>query len=510
MALAWLHGALQHLRGGLQTTLPYTFGQKYGGDFRAALREAQGLAYVEMLGGFAVLVALNLLFFREDNWGYFDVNPHPFWLVVVPIAVRYGALPGYASGFLAAFLYLAFVVLQPRSVFAVDILSSQALLNPVLFLIGGGVLGEVREAHKRVHKELAARYDEVEAGLQDIAQRYLTAVEINREMQRRIVTQTATVTTLYQAAKALEDLEIEHLVPSLLELVTTFIEAESCAVYLREDGRFVLRAGRPEQVVPERPRELDVTRGVLALVVRERRTATVRDVIAEATPAEIRRQRLLMATPLLGENQEVIGIMTVEQMPFLRFTPTAVKLFALLGDWASTAFQRALRFQETRDRNIEDELTGAYSYSYMTKRLGEEYLRARLYRLPLTLLALQVEDYHAIAPVQLPRVLRTLGIVFRQHSRPFDILGKYATEDVFLLAVPHVGEAEARALGQRIQQEIQAFGFKPFDDERTLGMRVGVASLTEGVDSAQELVERAVRELAAPAPARPLSSEPLR
>jgi len=39
---------------------------------------------------------------------------------------------------------------------------------------------------------------------------------------------------------------------------------------------------------------------------------------------------------------------------------------------------------------------------------------------------------------------------------------------------------------------------------------VGIASLTEGVDSAQELVERAVRGLVARAPARPWSSEPVR
>src|SRR5207237_19733 len=191
---------------------------------------------------------LNLLFFRRDNWGFFDSNPHPFWLVIVPIAVRYGALPGYAAGFLGAFIYLVFIVLQPRSAFVVDILSVQALLNPVLFIIIGASLGELRESQKRGQKELAQRFEEVDSGLQDIAQRYLAAVEINKEMERRIVTQTSTVTTLYQGAKALEKLDIEELSPSVLELVTNFIEAEACALYLRENGRYVLKAARPEKV----------------------------------------------------------------------------------------------------------------------------------------------------------------------------------------------------------------------------------------------------------------------
>ena len=107
----------------------------------------------------------------------------------------------------------------------------------------GGVLGEVREAHKRAHRDVARRYDEIEASLQDLAERYLAAVEINREIQRRIVTQTSTVTTLYQAAKALEQLEIEELAPSILQLVTEFIEADACALYLRRDGQLELKEG---------------------------------------------------------------------------------------------------------------------------------------------------------------------------------------------------------------------------------------------------------------------------
>src|SRR5207302_929012 len=156
-------------------------------------------------------------------------------------------------GLMAALLYMLFIIFQPRSVFAVDILSSQALLNPVLFILIGATLGELRESQKRAHKTLAAKYENVDAGLQDLAVRYLAAMEVNHEMQRRIVTQTSTVTTLYQAAKALEQLDIEALSPSVLELTTSFIEADSCALYLRQDGRFALRAGRPERPDFARP-----------------------------------------------------------------------------------------------------------------------------------------------------------------------------------------------------------------------------------------------------------------
>src|SRR5919199_5380839 len=79
-----------------------SFRRIYGGNLRAALRDTQPVAYAEIVIGLAVLVAINLLFFRTDNWGFFDANPHPFWLIILPIAVRYGALPAYVAGLLSA------------------------------------------------------------------------------------------------------------------------------------------------------------------------------------------------------------------------------------------------------------------------------------------------------------------------------------------------------------------------------------------------------------------------
>ena len=94
----------------------------------------------------------------------------------------------------------------------------------------------------------------------------------------------------------LEQLEIEELAPSILQLVTEFIEADSCALYLRRDGQLELREARPAAVAFNRPRTLDMSRGITGAVATDKRTITVRDVMAEATPSEIMAQPLLMAT----------------------------------------------------------------------------------------------------------------------------------------------------------------------------------------------------------------------
>ena len=470
------------------------FWRKGRRGLRAALRGSPKLAYVEIGVGLGLLAVINLLFFPDDV-GFRDANPHPFWLIVILIAVRYGALPGYAAGAMSALVYLAFSVLRAGSVIQADILSVQVLLNPVLFLLVGGVLGELQESHKRTYKRLAARYDKVETSIRDLAQRYLASMELSRELGRRIADQTSTVMTLYKSAKSLENLEMQTLSSSVLELIASFIDVESCALYLDRDGRFVLEAARPADVDFDRPEELDTTRGILRIVLVERRTATVRDVMPEATPALIMGQRLLMAAPLLSEDGEVMGILTVERMPFLRFTPASVKLFALLSDWASSAFQRALKFQQTRDRNLEDEVTGAYNYSYVLKRLGEEIDRSRRGGLPLTLIALSIKDHEEITPVKLTTVLRTLNLTFRRHTRAWDIFGKHATDGIFLLVLPQATTHQAQIVAERLERELEGYEFKPFDDDRNLEVNTGLVSLAENVTSADLLVEEAVRDL---------------
>ncbi len=460
-------------------------------DPRAGILGAQPLAYLEMAIGFGALVAVNLVFLPADP-GFVGVDPHPSWLVVIPIAVRYGAVPGYVVGLLAAVLYLVFAVVRGGSLFDAGILSTQVLLDPVLFILAGAALGELRQAHKRAHARVAERYDEVEDGLQDLAQRYLASMELARELERRVSGQTSTVMTLYRAAKALENVETRDLSPSVLELAASFVDAESCAIYLRRNGGFVFEGGRPQNPGFERPEKLDTTQGLPAAALGQKRTVTVRDLVSDATPAQIARQRPLMVTPLLGEDGEAMGMLVVEKMPFLRFTSASVKLFSMLGDWASGAFQRAFRFQQAKDRNVEDEITGAYNHLYMLKRTEEEMQRARRHGIALSLLAISIADYDEIPPVRVPSVLRTLGLIFARQTRPFDVLGKHVDEGVFLLLIPHADAQQGAAVGDRISREVAAFAFKPFDDERDMRLITNAAPLPESTIDARGFVEEAV------------------
>src|SRR5262249_47722411 len=105
------------------------------------------------------------------------------------------------------------------------------------------------------------------------------------------------------------------------------------------------------------------------------------------------------------------------------------------------------------------------------------------------------EHYEAIPDVNVPSVLQTLSMVLGHYIQPIDILSKYTMDDMFLMALPHRTAGNGEALARRVVQEIESYRFRPFGTEELLTVKIGVASATAEVESAEALIERAIRAI---------------
>ena len=59
----------------------------------------------EIVIGLAIFAFINIMWF-QDNLGLTNVSPHPLWIIVVFIAVRYGSLQGLIAGLLCSLVLL--------------------------------------------------------------------------------------------------------------------------------------------------------------------------------------------------------------------------------------------------------------------------------------------------------------------------------------------------------------------------------------------------------------------
>lgn len=312
-----------------------------------------------LLGTVAISTAGILI---PRHWGLLDLQPHPLWIVVIGIAVRYGAASGYTAGAAAAASYMMFLCFTPE--LHLHPPRTPQLAQPFLLLTVGIALSELAGSQRRRLATTEARYQQAMAMFDYVVKRQRALSDQKSELERRILDQSTSLPTLYHVAKSLHVLDVEAVYQAIVEVVSSVFAAEACALYLcREDG-LELWTGSPQV---GRPAVLHAPTGVLGRALRERRVVTIHDRLKDEDPlaASDDDDPVVMAGPLLDRGQ-ILGIVAVERLPFERLSRASTRTFQLILDWSSvallnavahTALQRKPRRRSTPQRS--DPLTAS-------------------------------------------------------------------------------------------------------------------------------------------------------
>ena len=139
-------------------------------------RATPGSYALEILLGLALLSALNFYFF-PDRPGFAGISPHPYWVVVLPVAARYGFFGGVWSGAAAGALYFILRAMAIPDVSLLDISVFEFWGLPLFFLVGGVVLGEIRQVQIRRQLEMVVERDDAKHALDRLENQYRTLAE---------------------------------------------------------------------------------------------------------------------------------------------------------------------------------------------------------------------------------------------------------------------------------------------------------------------------------------------
>jgi GGDEF domain-containing protein len=221
---------------------------------------------------------------------------------------------------------------------------------------------------------------------------------------------------------------------------------------------------------------------------------------------------VLVAGPLFGGDGAVVGAIAVERLPFMRLTPTTIRLFSLILDWGSTALQNATLYAESRAGSIIDAETGAYAGVHMLRLVRQESRRSDRYRLPLAIVMLQIDRFEAVPPDARAALSRAVVAIARRDLRTVDILGHHSTPGMFLLVLPMTDAQAVQVVVARIDDHLQDARLRPYGDHRPLV--VNYEFLTNGREyrDSEQIIRHVFRDDGAivrdappsPPPPRPL------
>lgn len=206
----------------------------------------------------------------------------------------------------------------------------------------------------------------------------------------------------------------------------------------------------------------------------------------------------VVAFPLGCRGRRVGALIGLDRAPSAREPRLAVRMLRavrVLLEPASVALDNALLLQRAEELSVTDDLTQLYNSRYLNLVLRRETKRASRSGRPLSLLFIDLDGFKSINDAHGhlfgSRALVEAAAVIRGSARETDVAARFGGDE-FSVVLPDTGGEGAFAVGERIRERIAAHRFLAEDNlDVHLTTSVGVATLPDVADSADELVQAA-------------------
>jgi len=380
----------------------------------------------ETLAGIAIILFINFMWFRSDM-GFIGVSPHPLWIVVIFIAVRYGSFQGFVGGFLCGVALVLSVSysMEIEQQFAFSDIPARQFRLAGLFVFFGFLVGEERSRINRFINKRMAKYNKLRNEFEALAMDRMALKNINTELQGRILSQADTLNTVYEAARELVTLKIDHLYPSVIRLVGKFIGPDKCSLYIYEDGKFLLKGSNGWGDEIRERAILSTSPDIFKKVLEEKRVVTVSDIFKSENLKWKEGKDPCMVSPLFfGDDPDVVmGLIVIDDIPFIKFNPDTVRFLSILSDWVSKSLDNAFATTTVRMTDIYNKELGIFNYNYGMRRLKEALVNAQAADVLSSVLLVKIGNYDELAEDKKIATLKSfLNILLKSLSHNFSTL----------------------------------------------------------------------------------------
>ncbi|KAA3620100.1 MAG: hypothetical protein DWQ05_05060 [Calditrichaeota bacterium] len=451
---------------------------------------------LEILIFTAVLHVLNLIF-NPEQLGFVGVFPNPHWITVLLIASRYGLLQGLIAGGAAAILYIYFAAQTGIIDFQSMHFPHFGFRIPFLFILAGGIIGEIRSLYKKQKAKLDKDFNATNARLEDLNVLLVAVSTSKQELEKRIATQTSTLLSLFDRLNQIDTSDNKELYLKILDMLVEHLQIQVASIYLMEGNKLKLQVRVDPEHLTQLPDTLNLTDGLIGELVLKKTIVSIHQPDSEKEWTKTGEQPIMMAVPIKRRDESIIGVINIERLPFLVFNHHAMRIFSRIGNWVSTLIDKRLQFQEAEKERILDPESGGntFTYPYFQKRLEYEIARAHRFNSILSLALFRIHRFNEMSRETRNDLYMVLGMIFKKQLSETVIVGRYKWPDTFAIIFTGDDKTKTQQLIENLMQEITNFHFKPFANSHdSLEIRTALSDFQKSYTTVSDF-EKAAEKL---------------
>ncbi len=279
-----------------------------------------------------------------------------------------------------------------------------------------------------------------------------------------------------------ESTSVDQIVASTLDLLAEQFSYPLSSIFLHgRDGRLSvagLRGPYTERGV-EAGWTLPSDKGIVSWVARNRRCAVVSDVTSDPRYFEaLPGMRSEIAVPLLfAEN--LVGVLNVESSQPGFFDEEDRVLLEVITNHLATALANLSSQESLREQAIRDPLTSLFNRHYFNSIIAPELSRSDRYARPFTVMMIDVDNFRAVnnqfGHLKGDEVLQEMSRLLLDQVRASDRVIRYGGDE-FLIFMPETEETEAKAVAQRLREQMAHLPRRTGVGEIPMGLSIGICT----------------------------------
>lgn len=435
------------------------------------------MAYVELAIAIVLLMAIDYLTGPMD--GFEQVNPNPYWIPILLLAVQYGVFEGLIAAIVATVVSLLSGI-DPEFYQLMLDQGPQAALGrasgasfgsftnedyliawdyaaqPLLWVISALMFGLLRERLRMRIRELAIDLGQTTHREQVLSTAYNQLLDTKEQLEVRVAGQLRTVFTLYQAAKAIEKLGPGEVLIGIADLVRAVMQPTKFSLFLLNGNVLEAVTNDGWEDEDKFARLFDSNSPLFQEVIGRQRFLSA----VNADDHRILGNEGILAGPLTSvDTGEVVGMLKIEQLGFLELHVSSLENFRILSDWVGTAFSNARRFRKAQGNMFMNEERTLFTDAVY--RSNQKYFQKLGERLGIGVTAIQIRA-SGLDVMHLERrqaVVSAIQEVVNNHMPPTVLAHEYRqTGRDFAILIPGANPATSgENLAQRVGEAIRRY-----------------------------------------------------
>lgn len=408
-------------------------------------------AIIETVLMLALLIVLDISLFDSDR--FMEVNPHPFWIVVLLIGVQYGTNEAlFAAGVSTLFYLFGNMPEQPTGVERYDFLYN-ILINPILWFMVGWIIGELRQRHIRERNSLIRELEESSAREELISNSYTFVKGRKESLEVQVAGQLTSSIEAYRAAKAVETLDPKAVMQGVERLVKSVLGPQKFSLYIFHDNKLSATILHGWQTNDSYAQEIDSYSPLYQAVVAGQQTL----IIANEEHEQILSGQGVMAGPVYDpDSKRVVGMLKVEQMDFITMSLNTVETFRALCEWIGTALINARNYQSVKSDAMVNPERNILTYNYFKRQSDYLAKLAKRVGFDLSMLVIKLNNAQMLDDGQRVTIARQIGESVRGALRNVDLAFDYQTDgEEYSILLPSAKQAGANIVRDKIAKDME-------------------------------------------------------